>query len=127
MLQRAPDFKSVAVSEEKVPESAGFAVRFNSLSGNAKMVVIGLLLAVIAVIALIVLLAVKLIKSKQSALDEDEDDLMFRTDFDEAEVTDGSVSDLSYKEKNPDSEEKSEDTDNTDTNKTTASEDNTEQ
>lgn len=126
VLQRAPDFKSVAVSEEKLPESAGFAVRFNSLSANAKMVVIGLLLAIIAAIALIVLLAVKLIKSKQMPLN-DEDGVMFRTDFDEVKVTDGAESDVPYTEESSDSEDKAEDTENTDTNKTAASEDNTKQ
>lgn len=128
VLQRAPAFKSVAASEEKEPpESAGFAVRFNSLSGNAKMVVVGLLLAVIAVIALIVLLAVKLIKSKQAALndDEDEDGVLFRTDFDEVEVTDGAESDVSNAEESTDSEDKAEDTENTEG--VSASEDNTEQ
>lgn len=121
VLQRAPGFKSVTVSEEELPESAGFAVRFNSLSGNAKIVVIGLFLAVISAIALIVLLAVKLIKSKKIPLTDDEDNVMFRADFDETSVTDGTD------EEHSDTEEKDNDPENTDTEKSSASKDGTEE
>lgn len=90
VLQRAPEFKLVTASENKLPQNAGFAERFKSLSSNAKITVIGLLLAALGAAALIVLLAIRLAKGRQPIDDDDfNEDMLFRADFDDVTVTDG--------------------------------------
>lgn len=60
VLQRYPEMELLSAESEPVnTENQGFIARFNSLSGNAKTIVVCLLVAVIGVIALIVLLIVK--------------------------------------------------------------------
>ena len=100
VIQRSPEFKLTAVGAEKLPDSAGLSQRFASLSANAKVIVIGLLIAAVGAVALIVLLILKLISSRKMPYDSDEeDDVMFKPTFDEVSDESGNV----Y------SEEKSED------------------
>lgn len=82
VLQRAPEFKFV--KEELEVKPGGFGSRFASLSANAKIMVIGLIVALIAAAVLVVLLILKLVKGKES-----EDDIAFTSDFDEVAVSDG--------------------------------------
>lgn len=82
VLQRAPEFK--LVKEELEVKPGGFGSRFASLSANAKIMVIGLVVALIAAAVLVVLLVLKLVKGKGS-----EDDIAFTSDFDEVAVSDG--------------------------------------
>ena len=82
VLQRAPEFK--LVKEELEVKPGGFGSRFASLSANAKVMVIGLVVALIAAAVLVVLLILKLVKGKES-----EDDIAFTSDFDEVAVSDG--------------------------------------
>ena len=82
VLQRAPEFK--LVKEELEVKPGGFGSRFASLSANAKIMVIGLVVALIAAAVLVVLLILKLVKGKES-----EDDIAFTSDFDEVAVSDG--------------------------------------
>lgn len=82
VLQRAPEFKLVKEELEVKPD--GFGSRFASLSANAKIMVIGLVVALIAAAVLVVLLVLKLVKGKES-----EDDIAFTSDFDEVAVSDG--------------------------------------
>lgn len=91
VLQRAPEFKPATKGEEKLPEDMGFARRFNSLSANAKVIVIGLLLAALGAAALIVLLAVRLVKGRKPLYEDDEydADMLFRADFDSVSVIGG--------------------------------------
>lgn len=88
VLQRAPEFKLVYADDNALPSDAGFTARFNSLSSNAKIIVIGLALAVIGAIALIVLLAVRLIRGRERFDDDFEDDDLFANGFDEVTVSD---------------------------------------
>ncbi len=92
VLQREPDFKLVEVGADIEEEASdSFAARFNSLSSNAKVIVIGLALALVAGVILIVFLIIKLILSRNEEYDEDEDiDMMFQADFDDVTVSDGS-------------------------------------
>lgn len=100
VIQRSPEFKLTAVGAEKLPDSAGLSQRFASLSANAKVIVIGLLIAAVGAVALIVLLILKLISSRKMPYDSDEEeDVMFKPTFDEVSDESGNV----Y------SEEKSED------------------
>lgn len=82
VLQRAPEFK--LIKEELETKPGGFGSRFASLSANAKIMVIGLVVALIAAAVLVVLLVLKLVKGKES-----EDDIAFTSDFDEVAVSDG--------------------------------------
>ena len=88
VLQRAPEFKLVSLEEKELSE-AGFSTRFASLATNAKIIVIGLLLAAVGAAVLIVLLIVKLVKGRNEPEDDDYSDLLFRPDFDEVTVDDG--------------------------------------
>ena len=100
VIQRSPEFKLTAVGAEKLPDSAGLSQRFASLSANAKVIVIALLIAAVGAVALIVLLILKLISSRKMPYDSDEEeDVMFKPTFDEVSDESGNV----Y------SEEKSED------------------
>ena len=100
VIQRSPEFKLTSVGAEKLPDSAGLSQRFASLSANAKVIVIGLLIAAVGAVALIVLLILKLISSRKMPYDSDEEeDVMFKPTFDEVSDESGNV----Y------SEEKSED------------------
>ena len=100
VLQRAPEFKLVSLEEKELSE-AGFSTRFASLATNAKIIVIGLLLAAVGAAVLIVLLIVKLVKGRNEPEDDDYSDLLFRPDFDEVTVDDGNQAE---EEKEPDNE-----------------------
>lgn len=102
VLQRAPEFKLVTKSENKLPQNAGFLARFKSLSANAKITVIGLLLAALGAVVLIVLLVVRLAKGRQPS-DEDDynEDMLFRTDFDNVTVSDGGKNEAKQEENEP--------------------------
>ncbi len=89
VLQRAPEFKLVSAEDNSLPADAGFAARFKSLSTNAKVIVIGLLLAAIGAIALIVLLIVKLVKGADKFEDDFDEEELFAGNFDEISVSDG--------------------------------------
>lgn len=82
VLQRAPEFK--LVKEELETKPGGFGSRFASLSANAKIMVIGLVVALIAAAVLVVLLVLKLVKGN-----DNKDDIAFTSDFDEVAVSDG--------------------------------------
>ena len=102
VLQRAPEFKLVTESENKLPQNAGFASRFKSLSSNAKITVIGLLLAALVAVVLIVLLVVRLAKGRQLEDDYDfNEDMLFRADFDNVTVTDGGKNEAKQEENKP--------------------------
>lgn len=89
VLQRAPEFKLIAADDDSLPADAGFTARFKSLSTNAKVIVIGLLLAAIGAIALIVLLIVKLVKGADKFEDDFDEEELFAGNFDEISVSDG--------------------------------------
>lgn len=106
VLQRAPEFKLVTESENKLPQNAGFASRFKSLSSNAKITVIGLLLAALVAVVLIVLLVVRLAKGKQSVDNYDfNEDMLFRADFDNVTVTDGGKNEAIQEESGKETDE----------------------
>lgn len=106
VLQRAPEFKLVTKSENKLPQNAGFAARFKSLSANAKITVIGLLLAALGAVVLIILLVVRLAKGRQPADDDDYDgDMLFRTDFDNVTVSDGGKNEAIQEESGKETDE----------------------
>lgn len=106
VLQRAPEFKLVTESENKLPQNAGFASRFKSLSSNAKITVIGLLLAALVAVVLIVLLVVRLAKGRQSVDNYDfNEDMLFRADFDNVTVTDGSKNEAKQEESGKETDE----------------------
>ena len=78
MLQRYPEFKLTSSSTEtELAPDAGLVDRFDSLSSNAKVIVIGLVIAVIGAAALAVLLIVKLIRSRNTLPDDYELEDMF--------------------------------------------------
>ncbi|MGN0493953.1 MAG: cadherin-like beta sandwich domain-containing protein [Acutalibacteraceae bacterium] len=109
VLQRAPEFKLVAVSEGALPEGAGFAERFKSLSANAKTVVVGLLFAALFAVVLIVLLIMRLARGRQPIDDaEDNSDMLFRTDFDAVTVTDGGRDAINEEEETSETQESEE-------------------
>ena len=89
VLQRAPEFKLIVADDDSLPADAGFTARFKSLSTNAKVIVIGLLLAAIGAIALIVLLIVKLVKGADKFEDDFDEEELFAGNFDEISVSDG--------------------------------------
>lgn len=106
VLQRAPEFKLVTKSENKLPQNAGFAARFKSLSANAKITVIGLLLAALGAVVLIILLVVRLAKERQPADGDDYDgDMLFRTDFDNVTVSDGGKNEAIQEESGKETDE----------------------
>lgn len=82
VLQRAPEFKLVKKDAEVKP--GGFGSRFASLSANAKIIVIGLVVAVVAAAVLAVLLIMKLVRKENN-----EDDVVFTSGFDDVTVSDG--------------------------------------
>ncbi len=78
MLQRYPEFKLTSSSAEtELAPDAGVVERFGSLSSNAKVIVIGLIIAVIGAAALAVLLIVKLVRSRNTLPDDYELEDMF--------------------------------------------------
>lgn len=78
MLQRYPEFKLTSSGAETgLAPDAGIAERFGSLSSNAKVIVIGLIIAVIGAAALAVLLIVKLVRSRNTLPDDYELEDMF--------------------------------------------------
>lgn len=83
MLQRYPEFKLTSSSAEtELAPDAGVVERFGSLSSNAKVIVIGLIIAVIGAAALAVLLIVKLIRSRNTLPDDYELEDMFANSSD---------------------------------------------
>ena len=106
VLQRAPEFKLVTESENKLPQNAGFASRFKSLSSNAKITVIGLLLAALVAVVLIVLLVVRLAKGRKSVDNYDfNEDMLFRADFDNVTVADGGKNEAIQEESGKETDE----------------------
>lgn len=106
VLQRAPEFKLVTESENKLPQNAGFASRFKSLSSNAKITVIGLLLAALVAVVLIVILIVRLAKGRQLVDNYDfNEDMLFRADFDNVTVTDGGKNEAIQEESGKETDE----------------------
>ena len=106
VLQRAPEFKPVTESENKLPQNAGFASRFKSLSSNAKITVIGLLLAALVAVVLIVLLVVRLAKGRKSVDNYDfNEDMLFRADFDNVTVADGGKNEAIQEESGKETDE----------------------
>ncbi|MGN0451399.1 MAG: cadherin-like beta sandwich domain-containing protein [Acutalibacteraceae bacterium] len=106
VLQRAPEFKLVTESENKLPQNAGFAERFKSLSANAKITVIGLLLAALGAVVLIVLLVIRLVKGRQPIDDDDfNGDMLFRAAFDDVTVTDSGKNEEKQEETEEEPEE----------------------
>lgn len=90
-LQRAPEFSLTELAG--TAKSGGLVSRFNILPRNGKVIVIGLLAAVIGAVALLVLIIVKLASSNKDygyddELDEYDDGSMFSEDFDDVRVTD---------------------------------------
>lgn len=83
MLQRYPEFKLTSSgAETELAPDAGVVERFGSLSSNAKVIVIGLIIAVIGAAALAVLLIVKLIRSRNTLPDDYELEDMFANSSD---------------------------------------------
>ena len=83
MLQRYPEFKLTSSSAEtELAPDAGVVERFGSLSSNAKVIVIGLIIAVIGAAALAVLLIVKLIRSRNTLPDDYDLEDMFANSSD---------------------------------------------
>lgn len=93
VLQRSPEFRMVdAETEETLAtstdvEDGGFLDRFNSLSSNAKTIVVGIAILIIGIIILIVLLIIKFTSRKgdfdqnQQNETEDFDNVSFGDDF----------------------------------------------
>lgn len=83
MIQRYPEFKLTSSgAETELAPDAGIAERFGSLSSNAKVIVIGLIIAVIGAAALAVLLIVKLIRSRNTLPDDYDLEDMFANSSD---------------------------------------------
>ena len=92
MLQRYPEFKLTSSSAEtELAPDAGLVDRFDSLSSNAKVIVIGLVIAVIGAAALAVLLIVKLIRSRNTLPDDYELEDMFANSSDVTDVSDSQI------------------------------------
>lgn len=92
MLQRYPEFKLTSSSTEtELAPDAGVVERFGSLSSNAKVIVIGLVIAVIGAAALAVLLIVKLIRSRNTLPDDYELEDMFANSSDVTDVSDSQI------------------------------------
>lgn len=81
VLQRYPEITLVAATDAELkPEGDGFIARFNSLTTNAKVAVIGFLLIILAVLALIILFVLRLIYHRNSV--ELTSDMDYQQDFD---------------------------------------------
>ena len=81
VLQRYPEMTLVAATDAELkPEGDGFIARFNSLTTNAKVAVIGFLLIILAVLALIILFVLRLIYHRNSV--ELTSDMDYQQDFD---------------------------------------------
>ena len=92
MLQRYPEFKLTSSgAETELAPDAGLVDRFDSLSSNAKVIVIGLVIAVIGAAALAVLLIVKLIRSRNTLPDDYELEDMFANSSDVTDVSDSQI------------------------------------
>lgn len=97
VLQRYPEMKLISISDKKDGENKGFIQRFDSLSNNAKIVVIGLALVVLGVIALIVLLILRFVNQHKIANSKSDIDLM--EEFDTVNyTTDFALEDSEYNE-----------------------------
>ena len=91
VLQRSPEFKLYMSDEEQaaadLAENNGFGERFNSLSVNAKTIVVGLAIVLVGIVVLIILLVIKFTAPKQmsgedSEFTEDEfDNIKFNANF----------------------------------------------
>lgn len=91
VLQRSPEFKLYMSDEEQaaadLTENNGFGERFNSLSVNAKTIVVGLAIVLVGIVVLIILLVIKFTAPKQmsgedSEFTEDEfDNIKFNANF----------------------------------------------
>ena len=83
VLQRYPELEPKKDIVEEPAVNKGILGRFNSLSTNSKIILIGFIFVVLAVIALIVLLIIKLVKNKKNFDDSDIDNA---DDFDDISI-----------------------------------------
>lgn len=92
VLQRYPELTLQPLEELTVDEneaSGGIIARFSTLSGNAKIIVLGLILVIIGAIALLVLFIIKLVRKKN---DFEFDDNYFDSDgFDQTSISNFSL------------------------------------
>lgn len=93
ILQRCPEFKILkATDKEVVKKEENIIGRFNLLSTNGKIIVIGVIVAVLAIIALVVLIIIKVISNRRYFIEEDTAYLTFQSKFAEVDVTeDGQI------------------------------------
>lgn len=84
VLQRYPELEpEKEIVDEEPAINNGILDRFNSLSTNSKIILIGFIFVVLAVIALIVLLIIKLIRAKKN---QDDDYVDESDDFDNISI-----------------------------------------
>ncbi len=83
VLQRYPELEPEKEVIEEPVVNNGILNRFNSLTTNSKIILIGFIFVVLAVIALIVLLIIKLIRAKKN---QDDDYLDESDDFDDVSI-----------------------------------------
>ena len=94
ILQRYPELTLVPITnletnEPEVDPNAGFVARFQSLSRNAKLIFVGIILLICLAIALIVLLIIKFVNRKNDySYDED---YLNSLDFDDITLNDSSL------------------------------------
>lgn len=93
VLQRYPEFALTSISDVsgEDADNDSFAARFNSLSSNAKVIIIGLALLAIGAIALIVLLIVKLTRKNGNY---DTENMNIGDEFDSFSVVNESDADI---------------------------------
>lgn len=101
VLQRYPELEIVPTSEtvEEV-KPGGFAARFNSLTTNAKIIVISLVLLILAAIVLIVILVIRLIKRRSYG--DFDDGMISDEDFDSINIDNYPISDVNKPEERED-------------------------
>lgn len=83
VLQRYPELEPEKEVIEEPVVNNGILNRFNSLTTNSKIILIGFIFVVLAVITLIVLLIIKLIRAKKN---QDDDFLDESDDFDDVSI-----------------------------------------
>lgn len=113
VMQRYPELNlqqsAPMVSTESPTEEAGFIAKFNSLTTNAKIIVIGIVLVILAILALIVLFGIKVFYRRGETefvtnLDytEDFDSIEYNSAFDieksESFLTDDSEDDIAIED-----------------------------
>lgn len=88
VIQRFPEFKLVEETQNSSPKSTTFMDKFNSLSSNAKIIVVGLVIAILLAIALITLSVIRIINSRTGYYDDFEEESVFGGGFDEVVIND---------------------------------------